>query len=395
MENKSEWVRLVEYPDYEINRSGQLRSIKTGTILKCQKYGAHGALYRVLENKKGEKKSKRIDELVAETFLVNDGSFSSADLIHKDGNNDNCAADNLLWDDGEYASKQYYEETGILKPKEYFIFYPLVEFPDSQYEINKMGQIRNRYTHRIIKGAAHDGYRAHTLRIDKKTVFRLVHIMVAKQFIPNPENKPLVNHIDEDRSNPCIDNLEWVTTSENTRHGTALERGNRGRYKLINEYNLNGRYIRTWKSIKHISDFFDALYPSIESKSHNSYLKYILGKNDNGSLEKRVFANRIFIYYEGDCSHIDFQVCKTDQRKYQDYSLDGINVPSQYLAENVKDTVDCLAILQAMPSQFTLNNSQRQAISYAIECIGKVKENESVMDKIVSIIHTYKSVKSK
>ena len=59
------------------------------------------------------------------------------------------------------------------------------------------------------------------------------------------------------------------------------------------------------------------------------------------------------------------------------------------LAENVKDTVDCLTILQAMPSQFTLNNSQKQAINYAIECIKKVKENESVMYRMVSIINEY------
>lgn len=79
-------------------------------------------------------------------------------------------------------------------------------------------------------------------------------------------------------------------------------------------------------------------------------------------------------------------------RKYQDYTLDGIAVPSQYLAENVKDTVDCLAVLQALPSQFTLNNSQKQAIKYAVECMKKVKENESVMNRIISMIHEYKTI---
>ena len=386
---KRDWVQLEDYPEYEINRDGQLRSMKTGTILSQQKNSSNGAVYRTLEDKNGKKKTKRIDELVAKTFMCNDGSHSYADLIHLDGNAENCSLDNIAWDDGEFAAKEYYEATGIQKPKEYFIFYPLIEFPDSQYEINKMGQIRNKYTYRIIKGALHDGYRAHTLRIDKKTIFRLAHIMVAKQFIPNPDNKPLVNHIDEDRSNSCIDNLEWVTTSENTRHGTALERGNLGRNKLINEYNLNGRYIRTWKSIKHLSDFFDSLYPMIISKSHNSYLKYILGKNTKESIEKRVFAKRVFSYYEGDCDDLVFQISNATPRKYKDYSLDGIDVPHEYLAENVKDTVDCLTILQAMLSQFTLTNSQKQAINYAIECIKKVKENESVMYKMISLINEY------
>ncbi len=325
--------------------------------------------------------------------MLNDGSHSYTDLIHLDGNADNCSLDNISWDNGEFAAKKYFEETGIQKPKEYFIFYPLIEFPDSQYEINKMGQIRNKLTHRIINGTLHNGYRAHILRIEKRTIFRLAHIMVAKQFIPNPDDKPLVNHIDEDRSNPCIDNLEWVTKSENILHGTALERGNLGRNKPINEYNLNGRYIRTWKSIKHLSDFFDSLYPIIKSKSHKSYLNYLLGKNIKESIEKRVFAKRIFTYYEGDCNDMIFKISNATPRKYKDYSLDGIDVPHEYLAEDVKDTVDCLAILQAMPSQFTLNNSQKQAISYAIECIKKIKENESVMHSVVSLINEYTAKK--
>ncbi len=349
-DNKS-WVRLEEYPNYEINQYGQLRSSKTGTILQYQRYGVHGAIYRTLENKDGVNKSPRIDTLVANTFMHNDGTHSDADLIHLDGNEENCSVENLAWDDGEYASRQYYEKTGIQKPKEYFVFYPLMEFPDSQYEINKMGQIRNKYTRKILTGAlASGGYRAHTLRINKKTVFRLVHIMVAKQFIPNPENKPLINHIDEDKSNPCIDNLEWVTGAENILHGTALHRGNLGRYKAINEYNIQGRYIRTWKSIKHLSDFFDNLNPSIPSKSHNSLLKYYLKKNTEKNDEKLAFANRVFMYYEGNCDDIVFKIRESNPRWATDfnYSLDNIDISTDYLVEKLDDKVDSLDVLQEM-----------------------------------------------
>ena len=387
--DKNDWVLLEEYPNYEINRYGQIRSVKTGTILKHQRSGIHGAVYCALKNQKGENKCPHVDELVAKVFMPNGDYNSNTGLVHLDGDDDNCSLENLAWDDGEFASKEYYKKTGIQKPKDFFVFYPLMEFPDSQYEINKMGQIRNKKTHKIIKGALNDGYRAHTLRIDKKTIFRFVHIMVAKQFIPNPDNKPLVNHIDEDKSNSCVDNLEWVTISENVNHGTAIDRGNLGRHKLVNEYSINGRYVRTWKSIKHLSDFFDLYNPSIESKSHNSYLKYLLGKNDRDTLEKRVFANRVFTYYDGDCDDIEFKISNINQRKYLDYSLDGIDVPSDYLVENVKDTVDCLAVLQAMLSQFSLSNSQKQALNYAIECIKKIKENEAVMNRIISLIHDY------
>lgn len=71
---------------------------------------------------------------------------------------------------------------------------------------------------------SHKGkYRCVTVTINGKQKHFYVHRLVAETFVPNPENKPQVNHIDGNPSNNHMDNLEWVTAKENVKH--AYETG--------------------------------------------------------------------------------------------------------------------------------------------------------------------------
>jgi hypothetical protein len=98
---------------------------------------------------------------------------------------------------------------------------------ESEYEINQYGQVRSKHQknqnyimeQRIDRG----GY--YTVRLAKqnrKSSTKYVHRLLAFAFIINPENKPMINHKDGNKLNNHLDNLEWVTHSENMKHAYNL-----------------------------------------------------------------------------------------------------------------------------------------------------------------------------
>ena len=85
------------------------------------------------------------------------------------------------------------------------------------------------------------GYKKVELVKDGKRKGFKVHRLVAQAFIPNPDEKPQVNHIDGDKTNNYVDNLEWATASENSIH--AYNTGLNSNKKELNENEIVSMYM--------------------------------------------------------------------------------------------------------------------------------------------------------
>ena len=149
------------------------------------------------------------------------------------------------------------------------------------YQISNLGRVKNFKTNKILKQSIAKGY--NRIRIKSKNY--LVHRLIAQAFIPNPYNKPQINHIDSNRLNNDINNLEWCTPKENIIHGIIygnikydyLVKYNVQHIKKIDMYDLNHNYIRSFSSITNAHRFFGSKPTGSISKCVNGHRKTAYG----------------------------------------------------------------------------------------------------------------------
>lgn len=125
---------------------------------------------------------------------------------------------------------------------------------DNNYMISNLGNVYSKRNKIILKPyKTRKGYLRIMLSNKKRY---LIHRLVAQAFIPNPENAPQVNHIDGNKQNNSVYNLEWCTQSENMQHclKTGLKIMPKGKEvynaKTVLQYDINNNFIKEWDCIQ-------------------------------------------------------------------------------------------------------------------------------------------------
>ena len=118
----------------------------------------------------------------------------------------------------------------------------------TDYSVSTEGEVKKDTTNYIFSLSIQQDYKFVSILINGQSNRMRVHRLVAMAFIPNPENKPYVNHINGDKGDNNVENLEWVTPSENTIHAVKTGLMSNGRKRPVIHYNLNGEKMATFES---------------------------------------------------------------------------------------------------------------------------------------------------
>jgi hypothetical protein len=132
------------------------------------------------------------------------------------------------------------------------------------YQVSSKGRIYSCISEKFMKLSMHPkGYIMCGLTKDGKQITHKVHRLVAKAFIPNPNNYPQVNHKDENKNNNSMENLEWCTDDYNRHYGKTVERTAKAHQKQIDQYSIEGVFIKTWEGINVAADTLNLSRPHI------------------------------------------------------------------------------------------------------------------------------------
>lgn len=241
------WKDIPNFSLYEVSNKGNV--VKKSIILTVENRGRvqnmrqdarilkprrryDGRMWLPLINDQKETKQIFIAHIVAELFVPNPHKYQY--VAFRDGNMSNCVSDNLYWSDVDPRVLLDDFKIPDLPNEEWR---PIKDYPN--YMVSNFARIksiatvieykdgRRRQRREKLKPQTHkDGYVMVRLfnQCNPKGVLIKTHRLVAEAFIPNPDNKPYIDHINTVRDDNRVENLRWVTSSENVRNPITIER---------------------------------------------------------------------------------------------------------------------------------------------------------------------------
>lgn len=242
--------QINNYLNYWIDEDGNVYNETTKKFLQGS-IGEHGYKYYRLSNN-GKKKMFYAHRLVAETFLENPENLPVVN--HIDGNKLNNNYKNLEWVSYSDNTIHWHETQKIKKIRKQFEYYDgdlideeWVEF--GNYYVSSQGRIRHKIKNNLLTPSLTCGYYKVRLSNNGLVSDFMVHKLVYQLFNNDYDGTKVIDHIDGNKLNNCVNNLRQLSNSENAL-AAYYETKTNSSAKTVEQYDLQGNLINTFCSTK-------------------------------------------------------------------------------------------------------------------------------------------------
>ena len=259
---------------YLISQNGEIKNIKTNKILKGTIRNGYKMVKLTIE---GKKKDYLVHRLVAMTFL--DNPLNLPQVNHKDKNKLNNCVFNLEWvsiqENMIHRSKNLKNSKAKIVKQEVILNEHWRQFKDTNYWISDVGQCYNTKTKCILTPVHADNYLRYSFSINGKVSSFLVHKLVYTLFNDDYDDSKQINHIDGNKKNNALSNLELITASENTLHSYYVLGNN---ITKIGQYDLEGNLINVYDSMVQAANSINGTVSAIsqvcsgKAKTHKNFI---------------------------------------------------------------------------------------------------------------------------
>ena len=259
---------------YLISDMGKIKNINTNKILQGTIRNGY-QMVKLTVNK--IKKDYLVHRLVALTFL--DNPLNLPQVNHKDKNKLNNSVDNLVWvsvqDNMIHRSKNLCTQRKEIKQENIILDEHWRQYKNSNYWISDEGKCYNLQTKHLLSPIKSGNYYKYCFSINGEKSSVLIHKLVYSLFRDDYDEQKQINHIDGNKQNNVLDNLELITCQQNVLHSYYVLYNN---ISQIGQFDMQNNLIATYDSMSAAARAIDGSVSAIsqvcagKAKTHKGFI---------------------------------------------------------------------------------------------------------------------------